>query len=193
MMTGRKPRGGTKERQIARRAGKTYNPGFIKKRERVPKDSYLLREPPPEGSICNKCGAVYHRKRWSLAPAAGARTLRGKKVFCPACLKIRDGFPGGIVTLRWKRLADHREDLLNLIRNEEARARGYNPLERIIHIREGRGMVEVETTTEKLAQRIGREVKKAYHGDLSYLWSHDVKLVRVNWQGAEPPLKVGRR
>jgi hypothetical protein len=48
----------------------------------------------------------------------------------------------------------------------------------------------VTTTTEKLAQRIGREVKKAYGGTLEYTWSHDVKFARVGWErekeGREP-------
>jgi hypothetical protein len=41
--------------------------------------------------------------------------------------------------------------------------------------------VEVLTTDEKLAQRIGREIRKAYQGAVSYRWSEDANLVRVNW------------
>jgi hypothetical protein len=48
-------------------------------------------------------------------------------------------------------------------------------------IREGDGSVEILTTDEKLAQRVGREVRKAYQGTVTYKWSEDANLVRVNW------------
>jgi pyridoxine/pyridoxamine 5'-phosphate oxidase len=74
---------------------------------------------------------------------------------------------------------------MNLIRNEEERARGLNPLERVIAVKEnGHGGIVISTTNEKLAQRIGRSVKKAFHGEVAYHWSHDTKLVRVEWERA---------
>jgi hypothetical protein len=45
----------------------------------------------------------------------------------------------------------------------------------------GRGSIVISTTNEKLAQRLGRAIKKAFHGKLAYNWSHDNKLVRVDW------------
>lgn len=50
-----------------------------------------------------------------------------------------------------------------------------------MEIREGDGRVEILTTDEKLAQRIGREIRKAYQGCVSYKWSEDANLVRVDW------------
>lgn len=76
----------------------------------------------------------------------------------------------------------HKTGLMNLVRNEEERARGLNPLERVIAVKEnGFGSIVISTTNEKLAQRIGRAIKKAFHGDVSYRWSHDNKLARVDW------------
>ena len=54
-------------------------------------------------------------------------------------------------------------------------------LERIMETRVGEESVEILTTDEKLAQRIGREIRKAYQGTVSYKWSEDANLVRVNW------------
>jgi hypothetical protein len=100
---------------------------------------------------------------------------------CPACRKIADGFPSGVVTLRGGFLQTHRDEILSIVRNEERRARETNPLERIMEIRNGDESVEILTTDEKLAQRIGREIRKAYQGAVSYKWSEDANLVRVNW------------
>ncbi len=104
---------------------------------------------------------------------------------CPACMKIRDNFPGGIVTLKGDYVLPHKQELLNLIKNEEARARGFNPLERVMSVKEtGYGGMVISTTNEKLAQRLGRAIRKAFSGKVTYQWSHDNKLARVDWARA---------
>jgi NMD protein affecting ribosome stability and mRNA decay len=105
-------------------------------------------------------------------------------IVCPACRKISNHFLGGIVTLEGKFLSAHKEEILNLVRNEEARAKGVNPLERIISIKDVGDRVEIHTTSERLAQRMGREIHRAYKGNASYHWSTDDKFVRVEWHRA---------
>ena len=39
----------------------------------------------------------------------------------------------------------------------------------------------IETTTEKLAQHLGRTIHKAYKGDLSFRWGEVERFVRVHW------------
>ena len=75
----------------------------------------------------------------------------------------------------------HKDQIVHLVRNAEARAKEINPLERIISIKNLKGGVEIQTTNEKLAQRIGREIERAYKGDTKYHWSRDDKFVRVDW------------
>lgn len=158
------------------------------KKKTATSDMYLPRGASRRISVCDDCHAVYQNKRW-YAEASLYNTLKKKPdtltTICPACLKIRDNYPGGIVTLKGGYVARHREDLLNLIRNEEGRARGFNPLERIMSVRENEfGGLVVLTTNEKLAQRLGRAIKKAFHGQVSYNWSHENKLVRVECEQA---------
>ena len=86
-----------------------------------------------------------------------------------------------MLTLRGAFLKFHRDELLKIARNEERRARGINPLERIMEIRDGDRCVELLTTDGKLAQRIGREIRKAYQGSVSFKWSEDADLMRVTW------------
>jgi hypothetical protein len=155
------------------------------KKKTATTDSYLPRGASRSVSVCEGCRSVYMNKRW-YADGDIAQTVAKKPgtvtMVCPACLKIRDNFPGGIVTLKGDYVLPHKADLMNLIRNEEERARGLNPLERVIAVKEnGHGSIVISTTNEKLAQRIGRSVKKAFHGEVAYHWSHDNKLVRVDW------------
>lgn len=155
------------------------------KKKSVSTDSYLPRGASRNMSVCGGCRAVYMNRRWYAegdAYKSAVNTPEMTQVICPACLKIRDNFPGGIVTLKGDYVLPHKADLMNLIRNEEERARGLNPLERVIAIKEdGFGSIVISTTNEKLAQRIGRAIRKAFHGEVAYHWSHDNKLVRVDW------------
>jgi len=147
-------------------------------------DPYLEDEINVETAICRKCSAVYYNKRWyidgEILKKYNLQVI--EKVLCPACRKIRDRFPGGIIRLHGEFLNKHKEEIMNLIKNEEERARGFNPLERIIDISDtDNGVVEITTTNEKLAQRIVRSLERAYHGEVSYRWSHDTKLLRAEW------------
>ena len=60
-----------------------------------------------------------------------------------------------------------------------------NPLEQIMRMDAADGGWRVETTTEKLAQRLGRSIKKAKGGTLAYKWGHNNKFVRVVWETKE--------
>jgi len=46
------------------------------------------------------------------------------------------------------------------------------------------GAMVISTTNEKMAQRIGRAIRKAFRGKVTYQWSHDNKLARVDWARA---------
>ncbi|HCU25775.1 MAG TPA: ATPase, partial [Deltaproteobacteria bacterium] len=102
-------------------------------------------------------------------------------VLCPACQKIEDHFASGLVQLSGAFLRGHREEILNLVKNEETRAKGMNPLERIIEIANNREGILVTTTHEKLAQRIGKSLYRAFQGKVDYRWSRGEKMARVSW------------
>jgi NMD protein affecting ribosome stability and mRNA decay len=159
-----------------------FEPASRKNVDRT-RDPYIPRKGPLAAGVCPDCHAISRKKRWYLDEAEYVFLARTGAVLrrCPACRKIADGFPSGVVTLCGKFLQTHRDEILAIVRNEERRARETNPLERIMDIRDGGGSVEILTTDEKLAQRIGREIRKAYHGAASYKWSEDANLLRVNW------------
>jgi hypothetical protein len=164
---------------------KRYN--TLYKKSHVERDMYLPKRDPKGVIQCRGCGAFHHRRHWTLIrPAAFDSQAHRNRVFCPACRKIRDQFPGGEVTLLGVE-AKNRGEIARILRNEESRAREKNPLERIMRMGAANGGWRVETTTEKLAQRLGRSVKKARGGKLDYKWGHNNKFVRVVWEksGAE--------
>lgn len=159
-----------------------YEPASRKNVDRET-DPYKPRKGAPEVGVCPTCHAISRKKRWYLDEKEYASLViaGATKRPCPACRKIADGFPAGVVTLRGAYLRTHRDEILRLVRNEEERSRGINPLERIMEIRESGDGMELLTTDEKLAQRIGREIRKACRGTVEYRWSEDTKLLRVHW------------
>lgn len=166
-----------------RSAQKKYN--TLYKKYHSERDMYLPRLDPKGVIQCSGCGAFHHRRHWTLTPPAGfISPIPSRLVFCPACRKIQDKFPGGELTLRGVEAAD-RGEIARILRNEESRAREKNPLERIMRMDAANGGWRVETTTEKLAQRLGRSVKKARGGKIAYKWGHDRKFVRVVWEKSE--------
>lgn len=159
-----------------------YEPASRKNIDRT-SDPYLPKKGSPAVGVCPICHVISKKKRWYVDEDESAALVRSGATLrrCPACCKIADGFPSGVLMLRGAFLKFHRDELLKIARNEERRARGINPLERIMGIRDGDRYVELLTTDGKLAQRIGREIRKAYQGTVSFKWSEDADLIRVTW------------
>lgn len=146
-------------------------------------DPYISEECLAENTICTKCGSIYAAGRWYLKDQAPVRSVTTvHHVVCPACQKQSQRAPGGIITLAGAFIDAHRDEILNLIRNESSKAQTTNPLERIIDMQYSEGELMITTTNEKLAQRIGRAVHKAYSGTVEYQFGADTKQARVNWR-----------
>lgn len=161
--------------------------GISDKRGRVKtsQDPYLPEEGLKEVSLCETCHAVYRNKRWYLDEEEFLDLKESEDVrwvTCPACRKIAERYPEGIVTLRGAYLWAHEEEIRNILKNEESKAMAKNPLERIIRMdREGDDLI-IETTEEKLAEHLGRALHKAHQGDLQVSWSEEHSVCRVTWE-----------
>lgn len=182
---------------MSTRQGKRYTTSY-KEREHPKQDPYAMLKAPKGPAICRKCLAIYADKRWHFDEAAArklAASPRTQKLVCPACQKIRDDYPEGIVTLTWSDLREHEPEIRGLIANVEARAVSVNPLDRVMRIVRRKKELEVQTTNDRLAQRLGRALVRSYKGKAAYSWAHRDMMVRVTWQGPEPKTKpkAGKR
>ncbi len=143
----------------------------------VRSDPYALRAKLPDPSACTECHAIYRAGRW----AWGAPPADAGRVVCPACKRIADGYPAGVVELRGEYIAGHREELEHLARNIEERDRAEHPLKRIISIQSNGDALEIATTDSKLARGIGAALRRAHRGTLRLPASSRESLVRVTW------------
>jgi NMD protein affecting ribosome stability and mRNA decay len=151
-------------------------------RTRRSKDTYHSKGGVKGISYC-ECGAIYSNKRWSHDEQA-LNTLKrtsGHTMTCPACQRIHDNNPAGIVTLSGSHLRGHAEEILNLVKHVAAAVNAKNPLGKLMEITEGKETIDLTTTDDKMAQKLGKEIYKAHGGELHFHWSDDQRLVRVRW------------
>ena len=147
-------------------------------------DVYVAAEGKEDVAVCTGCKAVSWGKRWFSEGDEGVKRPAGHvpgKVVCPACQRMKDNNPAGVVTLSGDYLLQHEEVILNAVRNIEAKARAKNPLARIMEIGQEGKVLTIRTTHEKLAEKLGREIYKSHSGTLNFQWSEDESFVRVNW------------
>lgn len=147
-------------------------------------DPYLSKIDYKDPNICPKCGAVYRNKRWEFDEnLIHDIKLKGDydKKKCPACRKIEDNYPMGLVFISGRFVTKHKNTILNTIKSEEKRAMEKNPLERIIAIeKEDEDKYLIKTTTDTLAHRIGHILHKSFKGKLDYKFS-DNRFLRTSW------------
>lgn len=147
-------------------------------------DPYIADEHLEDFTVCKRCGDVYKAGRWysrDMLPEKMLPEHISGYSTCPACQKQRDRYPGGVIKITGSFFSKHQEEVMNLIRNETEKAQGANPLERVMGIESSGDTIEITTTNEGLAQRLGKALHKAYRGDIEYKWSEDNKVARINW------------
>lgn len=161
----------------ANRAG--LPPQLARVLDEIRHDPYEPRMKPAEPRVCRECGAVYQRGRWhwGVAPPGAHR------VCCSACQRALDRLPAGTVTLGGPFVADHRDELLAIIANVEAREKTEHPMHRVLAIEQHPESVVVLTSDLHLPRRIGEALSKSHGGRLDAHFLEDEYRVQVYWHG----------
>jgi hypothetical protein len=168
---------------VRRKRVKTHPAASLPRTDRRIKDhegdAYAAREKLPDPTACVSCGAMYRGGRWvwGAAPADAHPTV------CPACRRIEEDHPAGLVLAEGEFAASHRKEIRGLVRHVEDRDKKEHPLKRIMRIEEGeRGRLEIATTDARLARGIGDALHHAYQGKLDYHFTEAENLLRVHWR-----------
>ncbi len=163
-------------------AAKTKSPGGLgARRDRTVQeyqhDTYKLRGKIKEPTVCSECGALFHKGRWtwSAAPAGS------DEIICPACMRIRDKYPKGFVTIAGGFKDTQHDQVIGLVKNTEDLEKKEHPLSRIMSIDSKPEGLVIATTDTHLPRRIGDALKHAYHGELELHYDKAEDFVRVTW------------
>lgn len=154
-------------------------------RIRTSDDPYLPEAGLKEPAVCQTCQAIYRQKRWQLDPLLFRKLSvdpAAHWVTCPACQKVAERYPEGILTLRGSYLWNHEAEIRNILENTLARFAARNPLERVISMQRSGDAMVIETTDNKLAEQLGRSLQRAHSGDLQIDWQGTPVVCRVQWQ-----------
>jgi len=158
--------------------------GFEEKGKKAERSTDVYLPKGGAATFCEQCKAVYRNKRWSMEPPGPGSSGKGARKtggVCPACQRIRDANPAGVLTLSGAYFLEHENDILNMIKHLEANTRDKNPLARIMEISQEKDVLTIATTDAKLAQKLGKEIYKAHKGELNFQWSQAETFSRVNW------------
>jgi NMD protein affecting ribosome stability and mRNA decay len=134
-------------------------------------------------TICKHCGASFVRKEWRTDHKVTMAYLdRAVWRLCPACSETRGNEGFGKVVLRGSYLGANEDAIRRRIANVAARAAHTQPQRRVVTIDRTAAGLEVLTTSQKLAHRIARELKKAFRGRTSYAWSDTDGALFATWE-----------
>ena len=79
--------------------------------------------------------------------------------------------------------AQHRDQVMGIIRNTEAQEKKTYPLARIMTIEDRAEDLVVLTTDAHLPRRIGEALKHSHHGELDIQYDQDEDFIRITWTG----------
>ena len=145
-------------------------------------DPYHSKVKLKEPTVCPECKAIYHHGRW----AWGSAPANTHEELCPACRRLRDKVPAAFLTLRGDFLAEHKDEIMNLVHNYEQREKTEHPLKRIMDVEEADGGLVFTFTDAHLARGIGEALHHAYEGELDYQYSNEDIMLRVTWSRQAP-------
>jgi len=145
-------------------------------------DPYYEGRKYPDGVVCPGCNAVYQGGHWVWPKGEESRDIpTGDQNICPACRRIRDNYPAGLLVLGGEYLKRRKEEILNLV-NRIVREEGEkSPLRKVINREEKEGSITIYLTDDHMARRLGEAIHRAHKGELEIKYGEETRFVRVYW------------
>jgi len=128
-------------------------------------DPFVETRKPKEHSCCPHCGATVHQGRWSWHQALE----RAAALTCPACRRIAERLPAGELKLSGPFLAEHHDEVMQLLLHNEQRYRSEHPLERLMWIESNdlSGATLIAFSGHHITRGLAQRLQDAYGGCLS--------------------------
>ncbi len=164
-------------------SGKNTNPALHGRHDRLIKervhDPYKSRQKLSDPTLCPECKAVFSAGRWQWLEGVLKPT---HKSTCPACSRVHERNPAGILTMGGEFFQGHRDQIMNLLHNKVDAEKALHPLKRLMDIEErDDGKVVATFTDTHLPRDVGAALAHAYKGELDIQYAEGEDLTRVEW------------
>lgn len=131
-----------------------------------------------EPAQCEVCRSVYLNRRWVLPERVSDRQVKFEAptmVICPACKQQSERLECGYLHVEGKFVNEHYDEIENRLRNATNKIMQENPLARIMSWQrdDKDGSLLITTTTEHLAQQLGRALENSFNGKLELKFSRE--------------------
>lgn len=141
------------------------------KAARPPRTAGRLAQP----TVCESCGAVLAGRAWRRRAVTAALLDRAAWAQCPECEVSHAKYCGRVVVSGGFARANQ-APIRKRIDNTAA-----HQSRQLVSVEKTGDQLEVLTTSQQLAHRIVRELKKAFRGRTTYHWSDDGSLF-ARWE-----------
>jgi hypothetical protein len=136
----------------------------------------------PDPTVCDACGAIYTNATWRFDHPVTAELLdEANWDVCPACKQRKTGIAYGRLVLRGAFVVENEEMIRRRIANVADYAAHTQPLHRVLSADREGDTIEVMTTSQKLAHRIAKELKKQFGGEARYQWASRDGALFATW------------
>ncbi len=152
-------------------------------RQRLDSHSTRERQALPGNLVCTSCGACYHDKHWYSEDLSLKHSMivDTEEILCPGCYRVEKEICNGRVVIEGPELAKIRAEMLRVLDRVAHECWLDNPTSRMFDLTDQGDKIELKTTTEWLATRIGKSLKKTYDGLLEIKRSAENDSVYVHW------------
>jgi len=142
-------------------------------------DPYKSKHKLPDHTVCPDCKAVFSAGRWQWLEKVKPSEDFSK---CPACSRIHEKVPAGMLTLSGEFFQDHRDEILNLLHNKVNAEKALHPLKRLMDLEEqADGSMLATFTDTHLPRDVGQALAHAYQGEIDIQYAQGEDLTRVKW------------
>lgn len=127
---------------------------------------------------------VYEDKHWKTMDNLDPNHVDDMKTGKSPLTKMEEGgICDGVLHLTGNTVKEHKEDILNTIKNSEEQAISLNPMNKIENIEQpDDNTIIVYTMKNQLAVTIGKKIDQSLKGgSLDIKWSKDDQPVEVKW------------
>lgn len=149
---------------------------LIKERDH---DPYKSKAKPPEPTVCPECRAVFKDGRWQWLEELPEKSHRE---LCPACQRIRDRVPAGILTLSGEFFETHQDEIMALIHNKVEAENKMHPMKRMMQTERDGEETVITFTDNHLPRGVGSSIESAYQGELDIQYPQQAEIIRVSWK-----------